>query len=124
MANSRVNVDALYAALNREREVRHVSWREIAKEAGISPSTLSRMRHGEARPSVDAFAALASWLGASQDAFVEHEGRIDHDQDQDLVAYLAPLLRARKDLAEEDVQYLEDIITAAVNRLRYERDRM
>jgi transcriptional regulator with XRE-family HTH domain len=121
MANARVNVDALYAALDREREVRHVSWRELAKEAGISPSTLSRMRNGETRPSVDAFAALTAWLGASQDDFVEHDG--PPKQDQDLVAQLAPLLRARKDLAADDVEYLEDVIAAAVKRLRYERSR-
>jgi hypothetical protein len=36
----------------------------------------------------------------------------------ELVAQLAPLLRASKDLDEADVKYLEDVIQATVRRAR------
>jgi hypothetical protein len=37
------------------------------------------------------------------------------------LAELAPLLRARRDLNPEDVQYLEELIAAAVHRFATER---
>lgn len=39
----------------------------------------------------------------------------------ELLVQLAPLLRARKDLEEDDVRYLEDVIRAAVRRFSAER---
>ena len=36
----------------------------------------------------------------------------------DLMAQLAPLLRARKDLSETDVKYLQQVIGATIERAR------
>ncbi|PBC69688.1 transcriptional regulator with XRE-family HTH domain [Streptomyces sp. TLI_235] len=123
MARTRVNVDALYAALDAERDARTLSWRQLAGEVGISPSTLTRLRNGN-RPDVDAFAALVRWLGSPAEVFmVEEDGRTAAPAAEPaLVAQLAPLLRARSDLAEEDVRYLEDLIGAAVRRFNVERE--
>ncbi len=118
MARARLDVAALYAALDKERQARGLSWRSLAKAAGVSPSTLSRMANGQ-RPDVDAFAALTSWLGVPPETYLVSE--IENQTQPDLMTELAPLLRARKDLQPKDVEYLEDLIGAAVRRFRADR---
>jgi hypothetical protein len=54
------------------------------------------------------------------DSFLVSEEAV-RQEEPDLVAQLAPLLRARKDLDEQDAQYLEDLISVAVRRFRTER---
>ncbi|RYC10558.1 helix-turn-helix domain-containing protein [Nocardioides zhouii] len=113
-----VNVKALHAALDAAREAEDLSWRQLAKELGVSASTISRMSQG-LRPDVTAFAAMTTWLRMSAEDF--YEGAAASDEDPDLVAQLGPLLRARKDLSEKDVSYLEEVIAAAAKRFQSER---
>jgi transcriptional regulator with XRE-family HTH domain len=96
-----------------------MSWRQVAREAGISPSTLTRLGNGY-RPDVDAFAKLVLWLGVPADRFFTGEGSAEPRPN--LVTELAPLLRARQDLSEQDVAYLEDLIGAAVRRFHAESE--
>jgi len=124
MARTRVNVAALYAALDAARTTKKLSWRQLAAEVGVSPSTMTRLANGN-RPDVDAFAALVRWLGAPAESFmIDAEGESDGGQaeEPELLVQLAPLLRARSDLEEEDVKYLEEVIGAAVRRFAAERD--
>ena len=111
---------ALHAALDAARRTKgDLSWRQLAAEVGVSPSTMTRLANNH-RPDVDAFAALVRWLGMPAERFM-----IDDDDSPDpqpeLLAELAPLLRARRDLNTEDVQYLEELIGAAVRRFATER---
>lgn len=119
MARSQLNVSALYASLDAARQERKLSWRQLAKEVEISPSTLSRMANGH-RPDVDAFGALVAWLGMPAEDFLESDDGQPTTQ-PGLVAQLAPLLRARDDLSAADVKHLEDLITAAINRFNSEQ---
>jgi transcriptional regulator with XRE-family HTH domain len=115
----RVDVEGLYRALDAEREAQGLSWRQLAKEIGVSASLLSRLGNG-LRPDVDAFATLVQWLGIPAEQFMvreEDEGG-DERPEPELVTQLAPLLRARRDLSPEDVAYLEDVIKATVRRVR------
>lgn len=114
-----VDVVALHAALDATRTARGLSWRQLAKELGVSASTISRMANG-LRPDVTAFAAMTTWLNMSADDFIVGATRQD-EQEPELVAALAPLLRARRDLTETDVQYLEEIIGVAARRFESER---
>jgi transcriptional regulator with XRE-family HTH domain len=124
MPRTRIDVRALYAALDaarRSKDRGELSWRQLAGMVGVSPSTMSRLANGH-RPDVDAFVALVRWLGIPAERFM-----IDDDEDDpqatepELLAELAPLLRARHDLNAEDVEYLEDLIRAAVRRFAAER---
>jgi transcriptional regulator with XRE-family HTH domain len=116
-----VNVRALHAALDKARESQGSSWRQLAKEIGVSASTISRMANG-LKPDVTAFAAMTTWLKMPAESFyVRPEGDVEAGE-PDLVAQLAPLLRARKDLSEQDVDYLEEVIGAAARRFRNESD--
>lgn len=114
-----VDVNVLYAALDAARKERSLSWRQLAKELEVSPSTLSRIANG-LKPDLSAFARMTTWLRMPAESFY-----IGADQElveePELVAALAPLLRARRDLKEEDVAYLEQLIGAAVHRFRAER---
>lgn len=117
MAKTKIDVRGLYSALNAVREARGASWRALAKEIDVSPSLLSRLGNGY-RPDADGFATLVRWLGMPAEQFMIG----DHPVTQpDLGAELAPLLRARKDLSQADVNYLEEVIQATVRRAQAER---
>lgn len=117
-----VDVKALYAALDLAREDRGWSWRQLARDLGLSPSTMSRLANGH-KPDVDAFAAIVAWLNADANDFIltddQRRNRAD-EPEPELMVKLAPLLRARRDLKDQDVEYLEDLIGAAVRRFKAE----
>ncbi len=115
----RVDVRSLHAALDKAREGKGLSWRQLAKEIGVSASTLSRMAN-DLKPDLTAFAAMTTWLNMRPEQFFV--GAEPRDQEPDLVAQLVPLLRARKDLKPKDVEYLEAVIAAAAKRFRAESE--
>ena len=57
MTQTRINVPALYAALDGARKSKGLSWRQVAREVGCSPSTMTRLAN-DYRPDADAFMAL------------------------------------------------------------------
>jgi len=115
-----INVAGLYAALDAEKDARSLSWRQLAKDRGLSPSTFTRMANGY-KPDADAFAVLVRWLGQPADAFILPDG--EEAPEPDLVASLAPLLRARKDLTEEDAGHLQALFKSAVQGFLADRER-
>lgn len=110
-----VDVRTLHAALDAARSQAKLSRRQLAKELGVSASTISRMTQG-LKPDVTAFAAMTTWLRMPAEAF--YVGMTETKEEPDLVASLVPLLRARSDLTEKDVSYLEDVIAAASRRFQ------
>ena len=59
-----LDVGALHGALDTVRRFRGITWRAIADETGLSPSTLSRLGQG-ADIDADALVSLLAWLGHS-----------------------------------------------------------
>ena len=116
---ARINVPALYAALDAQREAAGLSWRQLAKNLGLSPSTFTRLANKH-RPDVDAFAALVAWLGQPAESFITTN---DHDPagEPALLAQLAPLLRARADLDETGADRLQSLFAAAIEQFQAER---
>lgn len=117
---SAVDVKSLHAALDHSREEKGLSWRQLAKELDVSASTLSRMTNG-LKPDVSAFAAMTTWLRMPAESF--YRVSAPSGEEPELVAQLAPLLRARKDLGEKDIEYLEELIGGAVRRFRADRSK-
>lgn len=119
MAKATINRAALYSALDAGRQERQLSWRALAGEIGVSPSLLSRLGNG-LKPDTDGFVTIIDWLRLPAEDFFEHEGQdsASDARDPDLMAQLAPLLRARKDLSETDIKYLEQVIGATIERAR------
>jgi len=111
----------LHAALDAARTEKELSWRQMAKEIGVSASTVSRMANG-LKPDVTAFAAMTTWLRIPAETFYVTSKQDTQKEEPELVASLVPLLRARRDLTEGDVAYLEEVIGVAARRFRAERD--
>lgn len=116
-----VDVRSLHSALDKARESRGLSWRQLAKEIGVSASTISRMANN-LRPDVTAFAAMTTWLKMPAESFYVGGAVETVAEEPDLVAQLVPLLCARKDLTSKDVEYLEEVIGAAARRFRAESE--
>ncbi len=116
MTGVKLNVEALYAALDQERQARELSWRSLAKEAKVSPSSLSRMAQGN-RPDVDTFGALLAWLGRpAEDFFPGLPTR--GERPQATMAAVSSHLRASKELSSDSAKALEEILGAAFNALK------
>lgn len=121
MPRTQINVSGLYAALDAVREHRKLSWRQMAREVGVSPSTFSRLANKQ-KPDVDAFLAMVRWLKVPAERFmIDDEDEEAAREAPELMAELAPLLRARQDLNSEDKKYLEELIGAAMRRFSAER---
>jgi len=119
MARTTVSPTLLYSALDAVRKERGVSWRSLAREIGVSPSLLSRLGNG-LKPDADGFATIVAWLNMPAEQFFVDEERTLQDESlqPDLMAQLAPLLRARKDLSETDIEYLQKVFAATVEHVR------
>lgn len=86
----------------------------------MSASAISRMANN-LKPDVTAFAAMTTWLRMPAETFYVTSEPAS-DEEPELVASLVPHLRARRDLTEQDVDYLEEVIAAAARRFRAESD--
>ena len=120
MAFTSVDVASLHAALDAARTTKQLSWRQLAGELGISPSTLSRLANGYT-PDTAAFTSMVTWLNISAEKFIKSVGEPTPHEEPDLVAVLAPLLRARSDLKPADIEHLEELIGSALRRFDQER---
>lgn len=109
----------LYSALDAARQERNLSWRGLAGEIGVSPSLLSRLGNG-LKPDTDGFATIIAWLRLPAENFFEHEqqNQTNDNREPDLLVQLTPLLRARKDLSDTDIKYLQKVINATIEHAR------
>ena len=62
---------------------------------------------------------MTMWLRMPAESFYIRQGE-QSSEEPELVAALAPLLRARRDLKSEDVAMLEELIGAAAKRFQSE----
>ena len=65
----RFDARALFAALDRQRVARGLTWREVAQETGVSAATIQRTKGG-GRMEVDGMLALVAWLQVPVETFV------------------------------------------------------
>lgn len=114
MPETTVDVEALYAALDRKRQNLKLSWRTLASKLEITPSTFTRMAQG-LKPDVDTFATLIRWLGMSQEEFLLPVRKAVKNTDP--VAMISTYLRGAKNVSHEQADALEDIISAAFKHL-------
>lgn len=122
MAETFVEVERLFGAVQTKANANRISLRQAALEIGVSPSLLSRLRSG-LRPDLDAYAAIVRWLGASADEFLSAElpASASATEQRELEAEIGALLRARKDLREDEKNYLHEIFTASVRLVESRR---
>ena len=121
MAEAHVDVVALHASLDAAREAKGMSWRELARELKLSPSTMSRLQNKKS-PDINAFMTMVRWLNMEAESFLtDKDADAQLREDPELTAQLAPLLRARQDLNEQDVDYLQELIGGAVRQFKANR---
>lgn len=118
-AKPHIDLEALYGALNAEREHRGMSWREVAKEIGTSASTFTRLAQGRGTDA-DTFATLVAWLSVSADHFVRGNAPARR-QPPKTVAAISSYLRADRSLSREESEALDKIMRSAYNALRSAR---
>jgi transcriptional regulator with XRE-family HTH domain len=118
MLKGQFDVKSFYSALDSQRQSKRVTWKQVAKESGVSASTLTRMGQGK-RPDVDSMAALIAWSGLSADSFVKGEDTMRSQPDS--LAQIVAYLRADPHLEAEAASAIEAIMKAAYEKLRKDR---
>lgn len=103
---------AFYAALDSERAARRLTWKDVAHQAGISASTLTRMSQGR-RPDVDGLATLLAWSGLDASAFI----RSQTIGAPATLTRITTELRSDPLLSPESASALEDIVRTAYGQL-------
>jgi len=113
MAGAKLDVGSLVAALDSKRRAKGLSWRQLATDAGVSQSTLTRMQKGK-RPDVDTFASLIRWLGMPAEVFLKSGNPRDKKASEPHpVALLSAQLRAEKEMSPKALEAVEELIQAA-----------
>lgn len=64
-----IDTDLLYRTLDAQRQARGLSWRDVARETGLSPSTFARLP--ALGPGLDGYVAMCRWLGMRMETFAE-----------------------------------------------------
>ena len=115
MKKGSFDASAFFSALDAQRAAHRLTWKDVAKQSGISASTLTRMAQGR-RPDVDSLAALTAWSGLNADDFIR-VNETDKTQPETL-AMISTHLWADQNLTEEGAIALEELIKATYERLR------
>lgn len=118
MPETTVDITALFAAVDRKRQAKKMSWRALAAELEITPSTFTRLAQG-LKPDVDTFATLVRWLGVPQEQFLQPSH--NRKEDSDPLAMISSYLRSSKNVSDEQADALEDILNAAFRHLTRDR---
>lgn len=105
-----INIDALSKMIQSKRGGRGL--REVAKEVGISVSTLSRVENGNL-PDIDSYLKLCKWLDVSIEFFTAGQKGTESKK-QMVVANL----RADKTLPKEISEALIKMINLAYNNVK------
>src|SRR6267142_6457670 len=92
------DAEAFHAALDSQRLAMGMTWKDVAAEAGVSASTLTRMAQGK-RPDVDGLAALLTWSGLQAETFIRHSGEEEKKKPAPL-AQITAVLRADPNLSK------------------------
>jgi transcriptional regulator with XRE-family HTH domain len=109
----RFDSEAFYAALNAVRLSRQMTWKDVAHEAGINASTLSRIGQG-AKPDVDGLAALLAWSRLKAEMFIPGAS----NEEPEPLAKIAALLRADPHLSKPNAKLMEQIVIDTYKSLR------
>jgi transcriptional regulator with XRE-family HTH domain len=115
MSRGTFDAAAFYVALDAARESHKKTWKQVAREARISASTLTRMAQGK-RPDVDSLAALVSWSGLRADDFiVRPEGA---PSEPDSLTQIVGYLRADSHLSPRAADAIEQVLRATYDLVK------
>lgn len=116
-ADKGFHAEAFYDALATTVKTRQQTWKQVSKETGVSPSTLTRMAQGR-RPDAGSLAALSAWAGINPADFV---GMHNKPKTSESLVAISALLRADSNLRPDAAKSLQAIIETAYETLKKER---
>lgn len=113
MPEDRFDSEAFYAALNAARLSRQKTWKDVAEEACVNASTLSRIGQG-AKPDVNGLASLLTWANLKAETFIRGANKKKAEPLSEITA----LLRADPHLSKTNAKIIEDIVMSTYSKLR------
>lgn len=119
MSNLRFDAEGFFAALDSERQARRLTWKQVATEAKVAASTLTRMGQGK-RPDIDGLAALASWSRIDVQLF--YRPADERRRKAEPLTEITALLRADSNLSGDSARALESMLKSAYEHMRKKRD--
>lgn len=121
MARGHFDAEGFQAAIDAVRQSRNKTWKQLADEAQVSASTLTRMSQGK-RPDVDTLSALAKWSGLDIDKFILNAPTRRSADEGAALAELASLFRADPNLTPKDAKTIEATLKVLYEKLRKAAD--
>lgn len=110
MSDDRFDFDALHSALDAVRRSRGLTWRQVAREARVSASSLTRMAQGS-RPDIDTVVSLASWAGLDVASF------FPRPRDENPISMAAAFIYRDPNLTPDAAAALEQVLRATYSQL-------
>lgn len=109
--------EAFFSALNVVRAERSLTWKEVAAQADVNASTLTRIGQGK-KPDVNGLAALLTWSGLKAEMFMPASA----NNDVEPLAQISSIIRRDKRLSKNQARLLEEIVTNTYRSLRARSD--
>jgi transcriptional regulator with XRE-family HTH domain len=110
-----LDTTALYKALLDKKDEESRSWRDVARDLGISSAVFTRLHKG-ARPDSDTLVTLTGWLGVPVEQFVSGQAAERDDRRQTLSG-INTYLRADRTLTPASADAIEGLLRAAYDQL-------
>lgn len=112
----KVDIDALYAALESKKSEAGLSWRGLANQLEIPDHTVfTRMSQGKVPPATTLL-SLTGWLGVPLEQFAQGDEVVPDSRRQTMEA-IRTYLRADKSLAPESADAIASVLQAAYDQL-------
>lgn len=109
----RFDMTAFFSALNAVRAERDLSWKEVATQARVNQSTLTRIGQGR-KPDVNGLAALLSWSGLKAESFIAGA----NSSKVEPIAAISTILRTDKSLSSNSARIIEELVASSYRALR------
>ena len=107
-------IERFHSALDEYRKSQDISWRQLARDAGVSPSTLTRIGQGR-RPDVDSLVRLCEHTSLDPRNFTTADAR---QRVSTNLPEIMSLLRSDPHLTGDDAEMLSSIVRAAYDRMK------
>jgi len=100
------NVEAFYKVLDAEREERKLSWRQLAREAGVaSSSVFTRLSRGDI-PDGENLLAILRWLSLDVNAFFD----LGEKREAGTLAMISLVLQGDTCLSDEGKNIIDNTV--------------
>jgi transcriptional regulator with XRE-family HTH domain len=118
MTTRRSRDEILGDFIRTQREILHLSLRQLANLAKISNPYLSQIERGLYRPSADVLKAIAKALRISPETLFTQAGLLDEEPEQEGAADVAEAIRLDKALSPEQKDALLSVYRGFVESRR------